>query len=55
MPPCGEGALGSFSKATASLSPVWYSLAQQLFRWCCAGAPENMLLHVQLVDIKLVA
>ena len=58
-PPCREGALGSFSKATASLSHLGLTDSEVVQAVRCRSqlvlAPENMFLHIQLVDIKLVA
>lgn len=59
MPPCGEGALGSFSKAAASLSCLVLSDSEDAqavpgLRQLLV-APENVLLHIHLVNSKFVA
>jgi len=56
MPPCREGALGSFSKAAASLPCLVLSDSEDAQAGLCWSqpivAPENLLLHIHLVDSK---
>lgn len=59
MPPWEEGALGSPSKAAARLFYLVLTdseIVQAVLCWSqLILALENILLHFQLVDIKLVA